>query len=130
VPARELLAHRLGEEAGPGRRAQHDGGGAVEQVGRVVGRVDVALQVLVGTAHLLEGDAKDAVIRLLRVPAQLAWLANNPFYAKRFAFCVGQRCRSGTIRDVARELRLDWKTVKELFLECRRCDRSFVQTTQ
>jgi len=45
---------------------------------------------------------------------KLAWLADNPFYTKRFAFYVGQRCRSGTIRDVARELKLDWKTVKEL----------------
>jgi transposase len=45
---------------------------------------------------------------------KLAWLADNPFYTKRFAFYVGQRCRSSTIRDVARELKLDWKTVKEL----------------
>jgi transposase len=45
---------------------------------------------------------------------RLPWLADNPFYTKRFAFCVGRRCRSATIRDVARELRLDWKTVKEL----------------
>jgi transposase len=45
---------------------------------------------------------------------QLPWLADNPFYTKRFAFYVGQRCRSGTIRDVARELKLDWKTVKDL----------------
>ena len=26
----------------------------------------------------------------------------------------GRRCRTGTIRDVAREVHLDWKTVKEL----------------
>jgi transposase len=45
---------------------------------------------------------------------RLPWLADNPFYTKRFAFFVGRRCRSATIRDVARELRLDWKTVKEL----------------
>ena len=45
---------------------------------------------------------------------KLPWLADNPFYTKRFAFYVGQRCRGGTIRDVARELKLDWKTVKEL----------------
>lgn len=38
----------------------------------------------------------------------------NPFYTKRFAFDVGRRCRSSTIQDVARELRLDWKTVKAL----------------
>ena len=45
---------------------------------------------------------------------KLAWLSNNPFYTKRFAFFVGRRCRSSTIEDVARELHLDWKTVKEL----------------
>ena len=45
---------------------------------------------------------------------KLAWLANNPFYTKRFAFFVGRRCRTSTIQDVARELHLDWKTVKEL----------------
>jgi transposase len=45
---------------------------------------------------------------------ELSWLANNPFYTKRFAFFVGRRCRASTIRDVAGELHLDWKTVKEL----------------
>jgi len=48
---------------------------------------------------------------------KLPWLANNPFYTKRFAFYVGRRCRSSTIHDVARELRLDWKTVKALEME-------------
>jgi transposase len=48
---------------------------------------------------------------------KLPWLANNPFYTKRFAFYVGRRCRSATIRDVARELRLDWKTAKSLEME-------------
>ena len=45
---------------------------------------------------------------------RLDWLAENPFYTKRFAFYVGRRCRAGTIKDVARELHLDWHTVKEL----------------
>ena len=45
---------------------------------------------------------------------KLPWLADNPFYTKRFAFFVGRRCRSSTIRDVAQELHLNWKTVKEL----------------
>ena len=45
---------------------------------------------------------------------QLGWLASNPFYTKRFAFFVGRRCRTATIQDVARELHLNWKTVKEL----------------
>ena len=45
---------------------------------------------------------------------RLTWLADNPFYTKRFAFLVGRRCRAATIRDVANELRLDWHSVKEL----------------
>ena len=45
---------------------------------------------------------------------RLGFLADNPLYTKRFAHYVGQRCRSGTIKDVARELNLDWHTVKEL----------------
>ena len=45
---------------------------------------------------------------------RLNWLADNPFYTKRFAFWVGRRCRVSTIRDVARETHLDWKTVKTL----------------
>lgn len=45
---------------------------------------------------------------------RLAWLADNPGYTRRFAFWVGRRCRESTIKDVARELHLDWETVKEL----------------
>jgi transposase len=45
---------------------------------------------------------------------KLDWLANYPFYTKRFAFFVGRRCRAMTIQDVAKETRLDWHTVKEL----------------
>ena len=45
---------------------------------------------------------------------KLDFLAENPFYTKRFAFYVGQRCRSSTIKDIAKELHLDWHTVKEL----------------
>lgn len=45
---------------------------------------------------------------------RLEWLADNPFYTKRFAFLVGRRCRTATIKDVAREFHLDWETVKEL----------------
>ncbi len=44
----------------------------------------------------------------------LDWLADNPFYTKRVAFFVGRRCRSMTIKDVAEETRLDWKTSKDL----------------
>lgn len=44
----------------------------------------------------------------------LEWLAQNPLYTKRFAYAVGRKCRSMTIRDVANELKLDWHTVKSL----------------
>lgn len=45
---------------------------------------------------------------------QLDWLADNPFYTKRFAWHVGRRCRSASISDVAKEFKLDWQTVKTL----------------
>jgi transposase len=45
---------------------------------------------------------------------KLPWLAANPLYTKRFAWYVGRRCRAAPIQAVARELRLDWHTVKEL----------------
>jgi len=48
---------------------------------------------------------------------KLDWLADYPFCTKRFAFYVGRRCRDSTIRDVAEEQRLDWKTVKALEMQ-------------
>jgi len=45
---------------------------------------------------------------------RFSFLADNPFYTKRFAMYVGKRCRTSTIRDVGKELHLDWKTVKSL----------------
>lgn len=45
---------------------------------------------------------------------KLPWLANNPFYTKRFSYYVGRKCRAMTIKDVAKELKLDWHTVKSL----------------
>jgi transposase len=48
---------------------------------------------------------------------KLDWLADYPFCTKRFAFYVGRRCRDSTIRGVAEELRLDWKTVKALEMQ-------------
>ena len=45
---------------------------------------------------------------------QLDFLADNPFYTKRFAWFVGRRCRISTVKDVAEELNLDWQTVKSL----------------
>jgi transposase len=44
----------------------------------------------------------------------VAWLSDNPFYTKRFAYYVGRRCRMSSIKDVAKELHLNWKTVKSL----------------
>ena len=35
---------------------------------------------------------------------RLEWLADNPFYSKRFAFFVGRRCRAITVKDVAEKL--------------------------
>lgn len=45
---------------------------------------------------------------------RLEFLADNPFYTKRFAYFVGRRCRQATVKDVAKELNLDWHAVKEL----------------
>jgi transposase len=48
------------------------------------------------------------------VQEELDWIADNPFYTKRFAFHVGRQCRSATIKEVAKEHKLRWHTVKEL----------------
>jgi transposase len=48
---------------------------------------------------------------------RLDFLVENALHTKRFALYVGRRCRSGTIRDVAAELRLDWQTVKRLEMD-------------
>jgi transposase len=45
---------------------------------------------------------------------RLEFLADNAFYTQRFAYYVGRRCRSATIKDIAEELHLDWDAVKEL----------------
>jgi transposase len=48
---------------------------------------------------------------------RLDFLADNPHFTKRFAHYVGRRCAQAAIRDVARELRLDWDTVKTLEMQ-------------
>jgi transposase len=48
---------------------------------------------------------------------RLDFLVENALHTKRFTLYVGRRCRSGTIRDVAAELRLDWQTVKRLEMD-------------
>jgi transposase len=45
---------------------------------------------------------------------RLDFLAGNPFYTKRFAYYVGRRCRATTVKELAKELHLDWDTVKAL----------------
>ena len=64
---------------------------------------------------------------------QLAFLADNPFYTKRFAFYVGRRCRASPIRDVAKELRLDWHHAGGSALpvyeyHCNKCNRDVTLT--
>src|SRR6202049_2115539 len=48
---------------------------------------------------------------------RLDFLADNPLYTKRFAYFVGRRCRQASISDVAKELALDWHTVKALEMQ-------------
>jgi len=48
---------------------------------------------------------------------KLPWIADNPLYTKRFAFFVGRRCRASTLKDVAKDLHLDWQTVKSLEMQ-------------
>ena len=48
---------------------------------------------------------------------RLDFLADNPFYTKRFAYYVGRRCRQATIKDVAEEFRLHWETIKTLEMQ-------------
>ena len=45
---------------------------------------------------------------------KLEWIASNPFYTKQFAHYVGRKCRAMTVKDVAKELKLDWEIVKAL----------------
>jgi transposase len=68
------------------------------------------------TRIFLEFDVRGVLCKLCgKVKSeQLEFLADNPLYTKRFAYFVGRRCRQATIKDVAKELHLDWETVKEL----------------
>ena len=45
---------------------------------------------------------------------RLDFLSDNYRYSKRFAFEVGQRCARSSIKDIARELHLEWHVVKRL----------------
>jgi transposase len=48
---------------------------------------------------------------------RLDFLADNPRYTERFAMDVGARCRGASVRDVGRQLDLDWHTVKSLEMQ-------------
>ena len=48
---------------------------------------------------------------------RIDFLADNPFYTKRFASHIGLRCRQSTVQDVAKEFHLDWQTVKLLDMQ-------------
>jgi transposase len=48
---------------------------------------------------------------------RLDFLADNAHFTRRFAFYVGRRCQQASIRDVAKELKLDWDTVKTLEMQ-------------
>jgi len=47
-------------------------------------------------------------------PEILSFIAQHSGYTKRLAFAIGRRCEESTIKDVAAEYSLNWKTVKEL----------------
>lgn len=47
----------------------------------------------------------------------LSFLADSSFYTKRFAFYIGKRCSTSTIKDVAKEFHLDRRAVKELEMQ-------------
>src|SRR5208282_3449912 len=64
-----------------------------------------------------ECGASRAVISAPWSAKGLDFLADNPHFTKRFAFYVGRRCRQASIRDVAKELKLDWDTVKTLEMQ-------------
>ena len=46
----------------------------------------------------------------------LPWMG-SPFYTRRFAFYVGKRCQSSSIREVADELNVDWRTAKSMEMD-------------
>ena len=51
---------------------------------------------------------------------KLPWVADKLVYTTGLAGFVGRRCRTAATQAVARELPLDWQTVKELDKQYRR----------
>ncbi len=54
-------------------------------------------------SRFLHSSRRVFVVRGVKTE-RLDWLANNPFYTKRFAFFVGRRCRDSSVKAVAEEL--------------------------
>ena len=70
-----------------------------------------------GEFHIyLDVEVRRLYCRQCRVVKRerLALLGENAHHTARFARYVGWRCAKGTIKDIAKELRLSWHTVKEL----------------
>lgn len=53
---------------------------------------------------------KRGLVKMERPP----WIAANGRYTKRFALFIGRKCRTMTVKDVAKEQYMDWHSVKEL----------------
>ncbi len=53
---------------------------------------------------------KCGLVKMERVP----WIAENGRYTKLLTFFIGRKCRTMTVKDVAKEQRLDWHSVKEM----------------
>jgi len=53
---------------------------------------------------------KCGLVKMERLP----WIAVNGRYTKRFAFFIGRKCRTMTVKDVAKEQYMDWHSVKEM----------------
>jgi len=72
--------------------------------------------VVWGCSDISGGGGAESPVQEVRdsETREMPWLANKPFYTKRFAYHVGRKCRAMTIKDVAKELKLDWHTVKTL----------------
>ena len=68
--------------------------------------------IMWGCKNISGGGSPSVIVQEVR--EQLDWLADNPFYTKRFAYYVGRKCRTMTVKNVAKELKLDWHTVKAL----------------
>ena len=44
----------------------------------------------------------------------LEWLSKNTNFTKRFMLLIGRRCHESSVKSVAEDYQMDWKTVKEL----------------